>query len=585
MAVVTLADVAEVVVVVVVRRVGLGLPLRAGELTLAAQVLLLQLGVIAVLLTAVGVLAVRQATDEFAEQRGAQMRSVAEYIAVQDGLRAALSRVVDGEDPAGPLPSALAPFADRGVSLGGATDVAVIAADGDHRVLGATDPSRVGRPADLGSSDAVLGRGWTGDVRVDGQRRVAAHAPVIAADGRTLAIVSSEEAYPSAFDRLSEAGPALVPYVGVAAVLGLLGAWLVARLVRSSTRGLGARDLAHLADQREALLHAIREGVVGVDTDGRVTVMNDAAREALGVHGHPEGRLVADLGLDPAVVVLLTDPEAEVVDALAAVGPRVLVLNRRAASAQGRGIGTVTTLRDRTELLALQGQLSSNLSITDTLRAQTHEFDNRLHTISGLLQLGEVQEAVALVGTLARHRAASAEHVTSRLHDAPVAALVLAKHARADERGVQLELDPGSHLPALPRDLSADLTTVVGNLVDNAIEACSGGLEPLVEVWLRSDEDAVHLRVRDNGPGVEADRRDEVFARGVTTKPVATGAVGGRGVGLALVRSLCRQRGGEVVLDGAGPGARPHGDTARGGGAEFRVRLPLPTGVVHDGAS
>lgn len=544
---------------------------RRGELTLAAKVLLLELVVIAVLLTAVGVLSVRQSNADFAEERGAQMRSVAEYVATLPEVRGQLERVEDGLAPASTTPRALAPYVDRGVSLSSASDVMVVSLTGV--VLAATEPSRVGEQADLGESDALEGRGWTGDVEPDDEQAVAAHAPVIAEDGSLLAIVAAEETYPSVADQVATAAPDLALFLGLGALLGLGGTWVVSRMVRRSTRGLGTTELANLADQREALLHAIREGVVGVGTDGRVTVMNDAARTTLGLDDRPEpvGRAVDELGLDPHVVALLTGEGADVRDAVALVGTRVVVFNRGRASTGGRGIGTVTTLRDRTELVSLQSQLSSNLSITDTLRAQTHEFDNRLHTISGLVQLGEYDEVATLVGTLTQHRADVSERVSKRLHDPAVAALVVAKHAVAEERGVTLELDPGSRLPTLAPAEVADLTTVLGNLVDNAIDAAAGAVEPLVELWMLVDGDRVRVRVRDNGPGVPEDLREAVFVRGFSTKPEV---LGGRGIGLPLVRLICVQRGGTVTVDAA--------DT---GGAEFLVELPLDTSVDQDGAS
>ncbi len=548
-------------------------PLRRGELTLAAKVLLLQLAVIAVLLAAVGAVGVRQSNADFADERGAQMRSVAEYVAALPQVRGHLQEVYDGDEPPGSTPRSLAPYADRGVSLAGATDVTIVSTDGV--VLAATEPSRVGKPADLGDSDALQGRGWSGDVDVAGRRTVAAHAPVISErDGTLLAIVAAEETYPSVADQLTDAGPDLAVYLGLAAVLGLLGTWLVSGLVRRATRGLGTTELAGLADHREALLHAIREGVVGVGTDRRVTAMNDAARVTLGLDAGPEpvGRRVDELGLDPHVVALLVGEGADVRDALAIVGSRVVVFNQGRASSGGRGIGTVTTLRDRTELVSLQGQLSSNLSITDTLRAQTHEFDNRPHTISGLVQLGEYDEVAALVGTLTRHRAEVGERVAKRIADPAVAALVVAKHAVAEERGVTLELDPGTRLPALAPDEAADVTTVLGNLVDNAVDACAGEREAMVEVWLHAEDGAVHLRVRDNGPGVPGELRDAVFVRGFSTKEEV---LGGRGIGLPLVRLICTQRGGEVVVDDA--------ERAGGGGAEFRVVLPIGPAVGEDG--
>jgi two-component system CitB family sensor kinase len=570
-AAVTLADAKEVVDVVVAPMSNLRnrLRWRRGELTLAAKVLLLQLVVIAVLLVTVGVLSIRQSNADFAEDQGAQMRSVAEYVATLPEVRGAIERVRTGEDPASDLPRGLAPYADRGASLSSATDVMMVSPGGV--VLAATDPSRVGERADLGTSDGLEGRGWTGDVEPDGERAVAHHAPIISEeDGTLLGIVAAEETYPSVPDQVATAAPDLALFLGLGALLGLGGTWVVSRMVRRSTRGLGTTELANLADQREALLHAIREGVVGVGTDGRVTVMNDAARTTLGLDGRPDpvGRPVDELGLDPHVVALLTGDGTDLKDAVALVGTAVVVFNRGRASTGGRGIGTVTTLRDRTELVSLQSQLSSNLSITDTLRAQTHEFDNRLHTISGLVQLGEYDEVATLVGALTQHRADVSERVSKRLHDPGVAALVVAKHAVAEERGVTLELDPGSRLPALAPDEVADLTTVLGNLVDNAVDAAAGADEPLVELWILVDRDTVHVRVRDNGPGVPAELREAVFVRGFSTKPEV---LGGRGIGLPLVRLICTQRGGTVTVDAA--------DT---GGAEFLVELPLDAPVGQD---
>jgi two-component system, CitB family, sensor kinase len=588
-AAVTLADAKEVVVVVVDAVKPLWSRLggsRRRELTVAAQVLMLQLGVVALLLVFVAILSIRQSTTAFTEDRGAKMRSVAEYVAALDPVRAQLlarGPAVTQETTR----QALAPYVERGVSLSGAHDVLIVRPDGV--VVAASDPSRVGSHAELGASDAMEGRQWSGEVEVDGEHTVSAHAPILSDEtdgpvdrGDLIGLVVAEETYPTVWERLTGAAPDLALFLGLGAVLGIAGTYVVSRVVRRSTRGLGATELGNLADQREALLHAIREGVVGVGTDSRVTVMNDAARASLGLDDKPEpvGRRVDDLGLDPHVVALLTpaaDGEHDVQDAMALVGDRVLVFNRRTASTGGRGMGSVTTLRDRTELVSLQNQLSSNLSITDTLRAQTHEFDNRLHTISGLVQLGEYDEVASLVGTLTRHREEVREQVTKRLLDPAVAALVIAKHAVAEERGVTLELDPGSRLPDLLPDEAADLTTLLGNLVDNAVAACAGVDAATVEMWILADRGAVRVRVRDNGPGVPESLREAIFVRGFSTKP---GVLGGRGLGLPLVRLICAQRGGEVIVDQA--------DT---GGAEFHLVMPCDSLVDRssrldqDGAS
>ncbi|MEH3034549.1 MAG: ATP-binding protein [Aeromicrobium erythreum] len=441
--------------------------------------------------------------------------------------------------------------------LSGATTVTITSADGT--VISSSDPTLLRTRLDLGPSRVLDGRGWSGDLEVDGRRVVAAHAPVLADDGRLVGVAVAEQQYPRLWDRLTDQATDLALFLGAGAALGVAGTWWVSRVLKRRTRGLGTAEIATLADHREALLHSIGEGVLAVDPDGRVTVLNDGARDLLGLDDAALGRRVQDLGLEPEVTRLLAGRDAAH-DVVVLVGDRVLVVNRRAAESGGRGIGTVTTMRDRTELVAMRNQLSSNLSITDTLRAQTHEFANRLHTISGLVELEEYDELAQLVGTLTRERAALDAGVRDHVADAAVAALLVGKSAAAAEAGVRLEVDPGAALPALDDELSADLTTIVGNLVDNAIDACRAGDGRRVRVDLRVDDGSVRVDVQDDGPGVPDDLQDTIFVRGFSTKPEV---VGGRGIGLPLVRVLAERRGGSARLV-------PTAD-----GALFRVVLPL----------
>lgn len=550
---------------------------RRDEPTLARQFLVLQLVVVAVLLLIVGVVSVRQSNATFTTERGSQLGATAEYVANLETVRDGLA---EAQEPGGSTISAnalLAPSVDRGLSLSGADEILLVGLDGT--VLSASDPSLLGEPALLGSSDAMeRGRRWTGEVETAEGRVLAAHAPVLSVprtrpDGtstgepvRLLGIVVAEQAYPGVGAQLGDAGSELALFLGLGALLGVVGSVAVSRVLARRTQGLGAAELARLADHREALLHSIREGVVAVDTEGRISMVNDAALDLLGLTGPGAsgvlGRPVTELGLEPHVVDLLTGASQERArDAVALVGTRVLVLNRRSAQAGGTGIGSVTTMRDRTELVSVQEQLSTNLTITDTLRAQTHEFDNKLHVISGLVQLGEYDEVRAVIGDITRQRSEVEGLVSSRVGDRAVAALLVAKHSVAAERGVELRIDESSRLGPLPPSLGADVTTVLGNLVDNAVDAVAGRPDPWVEVLVRDDADQVSLRVGDHGPGVPPQLREEVFVRGYSTKP---GALGGRGIGLPLVRLISTQRGGSVAVG-----------EAPGGGAEFVVVLPL----------
>lgn len=524
-----------------------------GRRSLAAQFLAFQLLVVVVVLGAVAIVSVAQSTEEFRDVRGARMLATAENLASTPIVRDRYA------DPS--APQALAPEVDRAVALSGADLAEILGPDGVVRA--SSDPARLGESTNLGS--AGTGRAWFGDADIGGVRSLLAQVPILASDGRVLAIVSVSEPYPSWWALLSGAGERLLLYLSLGAALGVVASWLLSRRIKRHTRGLEIAEIAGLADHREALLHSIREGVIAVNNDGVVTVLNDSAQELLELPPSAVGEHVGSVGLEPAVVEFLLGGERRR-DVVIATRARVLALNRRSATSAGQDIGTVTTMRDSTELAALQAQLSSHKSTTDTLRAQTHEFSNQLHTISGLVQLGEFDAVRAFVEELTQRRAAINDAVTRHISDPAVSALLIAKTTLAAESGVSLQIAEDSHLSPLEPSLATDVITVLGNLVDNAVDVSVGSSEPEVEVRV-SDRDGLQISVSDTGPGVPPHMRDTIFARGVTSKPEVAG---GRGIGLALVRMVTAQHGGSVQVS----------DRA-GGGARFVVQLPKSRVAAH----
>lgn len=522
--------------------------------SLAGQFLVFQLLVVIVVLVAIAIVSVAQSTREFREVRGQRMIAVAENLASTPIVRDRYA------DPA--AAQVLAPETDRAVALSGAGMAEIVGPDGTIRV--SSDPSRIRSRMDLGPSRADEGRAWFGDDDIDGVHSLVGQVPILSTNGDVLAVASVSEPYPSVWEQLSGAGRRLLLYLGLGAALGLLASWLLSRRIKRHTRGLEVAEIAGLADHREALLHSIREGVVAVNNEGDVTLLNDSAQELLSVDGDAVGRRVDSIGLDPAVVEFLLsgDDGRSAGDTVIATRTKVLALNRRSATSQGQVIGTVTTMRDSTELAALQGQLSSHKSVTDTLRAQTHEFANQLHTISGLVQLGEYDSVRDLVGTLTRRRAEINDAVTSRISDPAVAALLIAKTSLAAESEVALALAPHSHLSTLTPAVATDVITLLGNLIDNAVDVSVGAEPARVTVHI-DDGDGLTISVADSGPGVPEHLREEIFARGVTSKPEVPG---GRGIGLALVRLVTAQHGGTVEVT-----------DAPAGGALFVVRLPVST--------
>jgi two-component system CitB family sensor kinase len=521
--------------------------------TLAGQFLVLQLTVLLVVVAVASMVSVQQSDADFRDTRGARLREAAENLAN--------------------IPAVRRPFirdevVERRVSLTSYTQQVrtrvqasgVYLTDPDGVVLVSSDFAGRERRIDLSGSTVQGLRTWTGDVDDFGTPSIAAQVPIINRAGDLVGIAMVAEEYPTWSERARGVLPDLLTFAGLGLGLGVAGAFLLSRLIRRRTRGLEPAAIAALADQREALLHSIREGVVAVADDGTVTVLSDSARELIGLEGEVEGRRVDDLESDPAVRDLLAD-DTEIRDHVVVLGERVLVVNRNPVVEGGRRVASVTTLRDRTELLALQSELSARESITNTLRAQTHEFHNQLHTISGLVQLGEYDEVSRLVGTLSRRRRDISDAVTAHVEDPAVAALLIAKTSLAAERGVDLVMAADSDLPRLDPEASTDVGTVLGNLVDNAVDASVSVGGASVEVDLCLDGDVVRLSVADTGPGVQPEMVGEIFRRGWSTK-AATAE--GRGVGLALVQVVCERRGGAVTVH-AGPD---------GAGAVFEARLP-----------
>ncbi|WP_395573462.1 ATP-binding protein [Streptomyces sp. BK79] len=422
-----------------------------------------------------------------------------------------------------------------------------------------TDPARIGEivSTDPGQAlsgrevmeidDGTLGRSARGKVPLrDGDGD---------GDGTIVGAVSVGIAYDSVRARLIHAIPGLFAYAGGALAVGALAAWLISRRVQRQTRDLAFSDIAGLLAEREAMLHGIREGVVALDRGGRMRLLNDEAQRLLGIGAEAVGRSPDEaLGAGRTADVLAGRVFGT--DLLTVRGQRVLVANRMPTDDGG----AVATLRDRTELEQLGRELDSTRGLIDALRAQDHEHANRMHTLLGLLELEMYDDAVEFVGEVVGDHRVTAEQITERINDPLLAALLVGKATVAAERGVALWVSDRTRLPDRLVD-PRGLVTIVGNLVDNALDAAAGTPHARVEVELRAQGRSATLRVRDTGPGIPAAHRELVFTAGWSTKEPP--AHRQRGIGLSLVRRLAERQGGSATVD-----------EAHGGGAEFTVVLP-----------
>jgi sensor histidine kinase regulating citrate/malate metabolism len=499
----------------------------------------------------VGWVSTVQADQSFRRHETRRLLATAEATATEGIVRGALS----GDNPAtradesASLRASVPERVERVRAAAGASYILLVRADDDV----VADLPPLGREDSLDIDPATRrGAGWTGAAARFGQKSVEAQVAVLADDRyRTYGLRSGDvigylvigRYYPSRLEVLRSAIPNALLYFAIAGLIGVGGSLLIARRVKRQTLGLEPGEITALVEQREAMLHGVREGVLGVDGNGRVAFANDEALALLDLAGPARGRPVDQLEVAPEVGAALRG-EAAGRDVVVAVGQRLLVLNTQPVRVRARRTGWVTTMRDRTELLSLEQELAAAQAGTDTLRAQVHEFRNRLHAIAGMAELGRVEQVSEFVHAVMTDLDGRIGQVSAQIEDPAIASLLVAKASRADELGIDLTLTADSHLRAQPASLSADLVTVVGNLVDNAFDAVSAGGR--VEIELTEGDGWIVVEVADTGGGISDEDLARIFELGWTTKDGAD--AGSHGFGLALTRMACRRHGGSVSV-------------------------------------
>lgn len=506
--------------------------------SIARQLFALQVLVVTLLVAVCTIGAVLLAQRDARNAAIGQVTAVAETIAHSPEVLTALR----SEDPS----KTLQPYAES-ARAATRTDFIVVMAPDRTRYTHPT-PELIGRPF-AGTVDEALAGGtvveeYPGSLGASWRTVVP-----IRDEGGTIVGLVSVGIRTSAIDRALQAQfPAVAAGTGAALLLAAAGAWALSHRLGRQTHGLGPSEMTRMYEYYDAVLHSVREGLVVADGAGRVELINDEARRLLGLDFHSEAI--------PAEVAEMIAERRTMVDEPILAGERILVASRRFTHDSR---GSVLTLRDHTELRQLTGELDSVRGLTEALRAQAHEAANRLHTVLTLVELGQPDEAIRLGTEELALAQQLTDQVVGSVREPALVALLLGKSAQAAERGVELTVDPSSQVNDSPLP-SRDLLTVVGNLVDNALEAVAGvgpGAPRRVTVLVRQEEDAVVVEVSDTGPGMTADQAAVAFRRGWTTKPGP-----GRGVGLSLVRQVAERHGGDYSVA-----------PAPGGGAVLTVRL------------
>lgn len=539
--------------------------------SLAAQLFAMQAVLIAVVVAGYALFTYVSDRGQAEDAARVQARAVARAVADSPSVREAIGT---------PNPTArLQPYALRVMADTEVDFVTIMSPQGIRWTH--PDKDQIGRHF-LGNTERAL-KGHTFTETYTGTlgASVRAVTPIEDDHRKVIGLVSAGIQVEKISERVQGQLTALLAVAGSALALGAVGTYVINARLRRHTHGMNAAELSRMHDYHQAALHAVREGLLMLDGQYRVALINDGGRELLGVSSQDGviGRSVADLGLPAPLTGALLSSEPRV-DEVHLTSTRVLVVNTSPVSG-GEQRGTVATLRDVTELQSLMGELDSERGFTQALRSQAHEAANRLHTVVSLIELGRAEQAVEFATAELELAQALTDQVVAAVGEPVLAALLLGKTAQANERGVELvvsedsRLDDGLLPPSLP---ARDLVTILGNLIDNAVDAAQGSVRARVTVTAYTDGTdgtqgrGLVLRVSDTGAGVDPAHAEAVFQRGFSTKPAGPG---GRGLGLALVRQTVNRCKGTLTVA-----------EAEGGGAEFEVRLPLggdPEG--HEGVT
>jgi sensor histidine kinase regulating citrate/malate metabolism len=495
--------------------------------SLAGQAIALQILVIAVVVLAGSALALFDASRDGDAAARQQVISIATALADSPSTAAAIE--------SGRATEVLQPVTE---AVRTNTQIAFITIMAPDRTrFTHTDPSQIGgqyigtiEPALRGETFTEVYTGTLGP-------SIRAVAPVRNGTGRIVGLVSAGILQQSLADRWRSQVPTIAAVSVAALVVALAGVWAIRRRLLRQTHGLRPDELRVMYEHHDAILHSVSEGLIVLDRNG-VALVNDEARRLLALPPGPVDRS------DLPEFLRTYNPGAR--DEVHVTDERVLVVNRSPVD-DGPRDSEVVTIRDRTELQGALGELNSLKVLTDTLRSQAHEAANKLHTIVTMVEMGRADEAVKFATNELELSQQLVDRLSSAVGEPALVALLLGKTVQADERGIELTVTEETHLPSNADALALsgqEMVTVLGNLIDNAMDACDRE-DPWVEVTVSQDDGTLLITVADSGPGMDAATFETAMQRGYSTK----GDTDHHGLGLALVAQVVKRHNGTLSAD------------------------------------
>lgn len=435
-------------------------------------------------------------------------------------------------------------------------------------------PDRIGKSMVGGDNGKALNHGESYVSKATGSLgpSLRGKVPILDDHGRVIGVVSVGILLKDIEEMTLQYFMKIVVVILVVFAIGITGAILLAKRVKKSIFGLEPEEISTLFEERNAVIESVREGIVVINRHGKITLVNQTAVDMLDFPPKAQtiGCPIQAIVPNTRLLEVLRTGEAEL-DREVQINGKEMIVNRLPVRDQEKVVGAVASLRLKSEMDQLNKELSQVKQYVEALRAQTHEFQNTLYTISGLIQLESYQEAIELISRESEIHQDHVAWVMDRLRNPWLAAILIGFHNRARELKVDFIIDRESSLQEIPATISRSaLVSILGNLITNAFEAVQekAPSERKVKLFITDIGEFLWFEVEDSGPGVKAENVSDIFKQGFSTKPTKDGQK--RGFGLAKVKQLTSEMGGSITLE-----------TGEWGGAVFSIALPKKGGTAY----
>lgn len=343
-------------------------------------------------------------------------------------------------------------------------------------------------------------------------------------------------------------------------IVGIMGAVIISKRVKRLIFNLEPEEISFLFKEKEATLESIRDATVAVNKEGKVTSINKRARELLEQDYLEKVELIEHSRLNSMIESVLKRNE-NLVNQKVIFGHQLYLVDASLIVENQKTRGAVLTIRPVSEIEEIIDEVSKVQNVSDHIRAQNHEYLNKLNTIYGLITLEQYDEARELISDEVKERQDIVVFLTSSVKDPFIAACLLGKINRAKELKVELEIDKESNLESIPPSLDTKLfVSILGNIIDNAIEAAiqAHSNRAYVKVSFTDIGTDIIFDIEDNGKGIPKELENMIFIEGFTTKEGEN-----HGLGLAIVKNAIKKLDGDIYIS-----------TSDSAGAQFTIVLP-----------